>query len=77
MNFCPTCGTPRQGRFCAGCGFAFLEASTHLSNDAPGLDPEVDVLPSGMTYGDEFDASVHCVNCGMNTSGAARCSSCA
>lgn len=23
LKFCPKCGTPKSGRFCGGCGFAF------------------------------------------------------
>jgi len=89
IKFCPQCGTARQGAFCGGCGLSFVSFSTATNsnvapNDEPLLDEANNVddassqsfpVPFGMKYGESFDQTRDCWNCGTQSE-TAECELC-
>jgi len=77
IRFCPQCGTARQGAFCGGCGFHFESLSAAAAGGtAPVSAQPVDItevaqptfpIPFGMTYGEAFDHTRDCWNCGTES----------
>ena len=56
MKFCVKCGTPREGRFCTKCGFAF--------NDTEPQTQSIELPRPELQYGLGFAPQSHCPNCG-------------
>lgn len=77
LGFCPQCGSQKIGRFCPGCGLNLDELQLALASlgiESPRMKsgaevdiapiPPVQTGPEGLVYGEDFDPSVHCLNCG-------------